>query len=164
TLVLNDGYLAATTQSLALYGGSGRGRFEIDARNPDARFAQDMTFDDLDAQPFLRDAINFSNIESRAGLAINLRTHGLNQREIVANAKGRTHIELVSGVLHGVDLGGVSRTIRNALRGELIAPEARTPFLGFSANLAVAGGAIASDDLSFNTRDLRIPRVGMLDL
>ena len=42
--------------------------------------------------------------------------------------------------------------------------EARTPFEGFSANLAVAGGAIASDDLSFNTRDLRIPGVGVVDL
>lgn len=163
TLVLNDGYLAATMQSLALYGGSGRGRFEIDARNPDARFTQDMTFDNLNAQPFLRDAINFSNIEGRAELAINLTAHGRNQREIVANAKGRTHIELVSGVLHGVDLGGVSRTIRNALRGELIAPEARTPFQGFSANFAIANGMIASEDLSFNTPDLRIPGVGMVD-
>ncbi len=163
TLVLNDGYLAATMQTLALYGGSGRGRFEIDARNPDARFTQDMTFDNLDARPFLRDAINFSNIEGRAELAINLTTHGRNQREIVANAKGRTHLELVSGILHGVDLGGVARTIRNALRGELIAPEARTPFQGFSANLAIANGTIASDDLSFNTPDLRIPGVGMVD-
>ena len=58
----------------------------------------------------------------------------------------------------------MARTIRNALRGELIAPEARTPFQGFSANLAVADGAVASDDLSFNTPDLRIPGVGVVDL
>jgi AsmA protein len=164
TLVLNDGYLAATMQTLALYGGSGRGRFEIDARNPDTRIVQDMTFDNLNAQPFLTDAINFSSIEGRVELAINLRTHGRSQRDLTGNAKGRSHLEVVAGVLHGVDLGGVARTIRNALRGELIAPEARTPFQGFSANLAVADGAIASDDLSFNTPDLRIPGVGVVDL
>lgn len=164
TLVLNDGYLAATMQTMALYGGTGHGRIEIDARTPDVRFVQDMTFDNLNAQPFLIDAINYSGIEGRAELAINLSSHGRNQREIVANAKGRTHVELVSGVLHGVDLGGVSRTIRNALRGELIAPEARTPFQGFSANLAIANGSFASDDLSFNTADLRIPGIGVLDL
>ncbi len=164
TLVLNDGYLAATMQTLALYGGAGRGRFEIDARNPDTRIVQDMTFDNLNAQPFLADAINYSGIEGRAELAINVQTHGRSQRELTANAKGRSHLELVSGVLHGVDLGGVARTIRNALRGELIAPEARTPFQGFSANLAIANGAVASDDLSFNTPDLRIPGVGMVDL
>ncbi|MBI3439489.1 MAG: AsmA family protein [Proteobacteria bacterium] len=164
TLVLNDGYLAATMQSMTLYGGSGRGRFEIDARAPDARFVQAMTFDNLNAQPFLTDAINYSGIEGRAELAINLSSHGGNQREIVRNAKGRTHLELVSGTLHGVDLGGVSRTIRNALRGELIAPEARTQFQGFSANLAIANGSLGSDDLSFNTPDLRTPGIGVLDL
>ena len=67
-------------------------------------------------------------------------------------------------MLHGVDLGGVSRTIRNALRGELIAPQARTPFLGFSATFAIADGVLASDDLSFNTADLRIPGIGLIDL
>ena len=164
TLVLNDGYLAATMQTLALYGGSGRGRFEIDSRTPDVRVAEDLTFDNLNAQPFLADAINYSGIEGRSELAINLQTHGRSQRELTANAKGRTHIEVVSGVLHGVDLGGVATTISHALRGELIAPEARTPFQGFSANLAIANGVIASDDLSFNTPNLRIPGVGMVDL
>src|SRR5262249_45450982 len=142
---------------------SGRGRFEIDARTGDARIVEDLTFDNLNAQPFLTDAINYSGVEGRAELAINLATHGRSQRELIANARGRTHVEVVSGVLHGVDLGGVATTIRNALRGELIAPEARTPFQGFSANLAIAHGVIASEDLSFNTRDLRIPGVGMVD-
>ena len=59
---------------------------------------------------------------------------------MIAAARGSAHIEVVSGALQGVDLGGVARTIRNALRGELIAPEARTPFQGFSATFAVADG------------------------
>ena len=164
TLVINDGYLAATMESMALYGGSGHGTFEIDARNPDANIAEDMVFDGIDAQGFLRDAVNFSNIEGRTEFSLNLQTHGSTQRDLIANANGRIHAEVVSGVLHGVDLGGVSRTISNALRGELIAPEARTPFLGLSANFAIAHGALASDDLSFNTTDLRIPGVGVIDL
>ena len=163
TLVLNDGYLATTAQTLSLYGGSGHGRFEIDARTDDARFVQDLTFDNLNAQAFLADAVNYSGIEGRAELTVNMRTHGRTQRELIANATGRSHLEIVSGVLHGVDLGGVATTISHALRGELIAPEARTPFQGFSANLAVANGSIASDDLSFNTPNLRIPGIGMVD-
>jgi hypothetical protein len=58
----------------------------------------------------------------------------------------------------------VSRTIRNALRGELIAPEARTPFQGFSATFVVSDGVLASSNLSFNTPDLRIPGLGVIDL
>jgi AsmA protein len=164
-LVLNQGYLAATMHNLALYGGSGRGRFEIDARDPaSTRIVQDMAFDRLDARRFLTDAFNFSNIEGRAELSLNIRTQGRTQSDFLEALHGRSHLEVVSGTLHGVDLGGVSTTIRNALRGELIAPEARTPFQGFSATFAISNGVLATDDLSFNTPDLRIPGIGLIDV
>lgn len=162
-LVINDGYMAATLHSLALYGGSGRGRFEIDARAPATRIVQDLAFSNLDARGFLTDAINFSNIEGRAELTLDIRAEGRTQTELLSSIDGRSHIEVVSGVLNGVDLGGVAGTIRSALRGELIAPEARTPFQGFSATFAIADGVLAADDLSFNTTDLRIPGIGVID-
>jgi AsmA protein len=162
-LVLNDGFLAATVQSIALYGGSGRGRFEIDARAPDIRMLHDFAFENLDARRFLTDAVNFAGLEGRAELSINLRAVGRTPAALVASADGRIHIEVLSGVLHGVDLGGVSTTIRNALRGELIAPEARTPFLGLSATFAVADGVLATNSLRFNTEQLRIVGLGVID-
>lgn len=163
SVVINDGYLAATIQSLNLYGGTGHGRFEIDARQPDARMTEQMSFDGIQALPFLTDTVNFTNIEGKAEITASLRTHGRTVSELITRADGQTHIEVVSGVLHGVDMGGVSRTINNALRGELIAPEARTPFLGFSGTFAIADGVLASDDLRFNTADLRIPGIVVID-
>ncbi|HYD86755.1 MAG TPA: AsmA family protein [Vitreimonas sp.] len=163
-LVLNNGYLAATLHNIALYGGSGRGRFEIDAREEQTRIVQDMAFSGLDARRFLTDTVNYGNIEGRAELSLNIRTVGRTQSDFIEALDGRTHVEVVSGTLHGVDLGGVSTTIRNALRGELIAPEARTPFQGFSATFAISNGVLATDDLSFNTTDLRIPGIGLIDV
>lgn len=163
-LVLNDGYLAGTMHSMALYGGSGSGRFEIDAREPDARITQDFAFSGLDARRFLTDAINFNNIEGRAEVALNVRTRGRTQSALIGALDGSTHLEVISGTLHGVDLGGVSTTIRNALRGELIAPEATTRFQGMSATFLISDGVLASDDISFNTADLRIPGIGLIDL
>jgi AsmA protein len=163
-LVINDGYLAATLHNLGLYGGSGRGRFEIDARGASPRIIQDLAFAGVDARRFLTDAINFGNIEGRAELSIRANMQGRTQSELLRSSDGRLHLEVVSGTLHGVDLGGVATTIRNALRGELIAPEARTAFQGFSATFAVADGVLASDNLSFNTADLRIPGIGVIDV
>ena len=163
-MVINDGYLASTLHNVTLYGGSARGRFEIDAREPSARLAEDVILQGVDANSFLSDAINLTNIEGRAEVQLNLRTQGRTQSELISALDGRTHIEVVSGALRGVDLGGVAATIRNALRGELIAPEARTPFQGFSATFAVADGVLASDNLSFNTPNLRIPGIGVIDL
>ena len=164
SLVLNDGYLTGTVNSMALYGGSGTGRFEIDTREADASIVQDFAFSGLDARRFLTDAINFNNIEGRAELALNLRTRGRTQSALIGALDGSTHLEVVSGTLHGVDLGGVSTTIRNALRGELIAPEATTRFQGLSATFLISDGVLASDDISFNTADLRIPGIGLIDL
>lgn len=163
-LVLNDGFMAATLNSASLYGGSGRGRFEIDAREPATKMMQDLAFTNLDAQRFLTDAVNYGGIEGRAELSLNVRVQGRTQSEMIASADGYSHIEVVSGVLRGVDLGGVATTIRNALRGELIAPEARTPFQGLSATFAIADGVLATDTLSFNTPDLRIPGLALIDV
>jgi AsmA protein len=163
-LVLNDGLMAATVHNLSLYGGSGHGRFLLDARAPGLLVEQQFVVDGLDARRFLTDAVNFTNIEGRAELNLNLRAQGRTQREMIAGVDGRIHLEVVSGALHGVDLGGVATTIRNALRGELIAPEARTPFQGFSATFSIADGVLASNNLSFNTEDLRIPGIGVIDL
>jgi AsmA protein len=164
SLVLNDGYLASTLHDVRLYGGSARGRVEIDARELAVKLAQELYLQNVDAHRFLTDAINLDNIEGRAEVQINLHTQGRSQSELLAGLDGRAYIEVVSGALRGVDLGGVSRTIRNALRGELIAPEARTPFSGFSATFAVADGVLASNNFSFNTPDLRIPGIGVIDV
>jgi AsmA protein len=122
-----------------------------------------MSFDGIQALPFLTDAVNFTNIEGKAEITASLRTHGRTVSDLITHADGQTHVEVISGVLHGVDMGGVSRTINNALRGELIAPEARTPFQGFSGTFAIANGVLASDDLRFNTSDLRIPGIVVID-
>lgn len=163
-LVINDGFLAATLHNMTLYGGEGRGRFEVDARASDLRMHYDLIFSGVSARPFLTAAANFTNIEGRAELSLNLRTQGRTQTELISGVDGRAHLEVVSGVLHGVDLGGVSTTIRNALRGELIAPEAQTPFQGFSGTFAIADGVVGSGNLSFNTQALRIPGIGVIDL
>ncbi len=163
-LVLNDGYMAATVHNVSLYGGSGRGRFEIDAREPVTHMTQDLAFNNLEARRFLTDVINYAGIEGRAELSLNVRVQGRTQSEMINSADGYAHIEVVSGILHGVDMGGVATTIRNALRGELIAPEAQTPFQGLSATFAIADGVLASDSLSMNTTDLRIPGVAVIDL
>ena len=164
SMVINDGHLAATLHQIDLYNGHAHGRFEIDAREGAPHIIQEINIEGVDAQRFLSDAINFNSVEGRAELDYRLDTRGRNARDLIKTANGRVHLEVVSGALRGVDLGGVSRTISNALNGQLIAPAARTPFQGFSATFAVADGVLATDNLSFNTPDLRIPGVGVVDL
>ncbi len=163
TLVLNDGFLAATLHELALYGGSGRGRLTIDARGAEIAIEEDLAISRANARALLSDGANYDNLEGTADLTFGLRARGRTQSEFVRSIDGRAHIEVVNGALRGVDLGGVSRTISNAVRGELIGADKRTAFNGFSADFSIADGVLASDSLSFNTPDLRITGLGVID-
>ena len=164
SLVLHDGFMAATLHRLDLYGGSGRGRIELDARADAVKIMQDYVFEGVDAHSFLTDAANLDNLEGRAELSFTIRTTGRTQSELIASTDGRAHIEVVSGALRGVDLAGVSRTIARAFNGELIRPDARTPFRGMSASFAIADGVLASENMSFNTPDMEIRGIGVIDL
>ena len=164
-VVINDGYMIATLHELNFYGGSGRGRSTIDARDPaNTEIVQELVADNIDAHAFLSDAANFSAIEGEAELSLSLRTHGLSQEDFINNADGEAHLEVIDGALNGVDLGGVARTIQNAMNGALVSPQARTQFTGFSATFALSDGVLASDNLSFNTPELVMRGVGVLDL
>lgn len=164
SLVVNDGYLAATLNEVALYGGTGRGRLELDAREPALRIVEELVADGLDSNAFLTDAINLPMIAGRAEVNMRFAAQGRTQAELIRTLDGRLSFELVSGELRGVDLGGVATTISRALNNRLVAPTARTPLQGMSATFAVADGVMASDSLSFNTPDLRLRGLGVLDL
>ena len=161
--VLNDGYLAATLSELAMYGGNGTGRFEIDARTPAVTIRNELAVQAVDARRFFADAFGFSNLEGTAKLDWGFSSTGHNQKEMIQALKGAGSAKFTTGVLHGVDIGGVSRTIRNALRHELTAPGARTSFSNLSANFRAADGVIATQDLRMDMADARITAIGVID-
>jgi AsmA protein len=164
SVVVNDGYLAATLHSVRLYGGTGRGRFELDAREPAVRLVQEFVGDGLNARAFLTDAIGLTQLEGRTEVNIALASQGRDQDSLIKALDGRISVEVVSGALHGVDLGGVATTIRRALNNQLIAPTAQTRLTGMSATFWIRDGVMASDSLSFNTPDLRLRGLGIIDL
>lgn len=164
SIVVNDGFMASTIHQVDLYGGHAHGTLQVDARTATPHLTQDISVDGVDAQRFLNDGLNFNSVEGKASLQVRLDMRGARPGDMVKSANGRVHLEVVTGVLHGVDLGGVTRTISNALDGRLIAPGAKTSFRGFSATFSIADGVLASDNLSFNTPDLTAPGMGLIDL
>ncbi|MES1157100.1 MAG: AsmA family protein [Alphaproteobacteria bacterium] len=163
-LVVNDGFFAATLHEIDFYGGSAIGSLQVDARDPDIKIGQQITLHGVDANKLLSDAVNFQNLEGTAEVTYTLHSHGRTQSDMIKSTDGTAHIEVVSGAIRGVDMGGLSRTLQNALNGDLIKPAARTQFEGMSATFAIGDGVLASSNLSFNTKDLAIPGIGVIDL
>lgn len=164
SVVMMDGFLAGTIHRLDLYGGRGRGRIEIDARETNLRLAQEFNVQNVRALDFLGDAANFTGLEGQADVAINWTGRGENWDGLFSSLSGRGRLAVREGAIRGVDLGGVARTIQRAISGDLINPNARTRFSAASANFAIADGEMATDDFVLDTADLRINTIGVIDL
>jgi AsmA protein len=159
-----NGHLVATLERLDLYGGTGRGNIDLNASEPTLRLRQSLNVEGVRAFDFLRDAVGFQGLEGPATVAINWSGEGANQDALISSLDGRVQVQLAEGALRGVDLGGVAKTISNALTGNLVNPNARTRFSSMSGAFAIADGAMATDNFRLNTTDLRIDGLGVINL
>jgi AsmA protein len=163
-LVLNDGFLAATLNDLALYGGSGKGRFELDARGQEIGLRQEIDVVNVKADAILADAIGFKNLEGGANLKLTIAGVGRTQGDLMRSLDGAGSIAFTEGAIRGVNLGGVSRTIRDALKGEMVSATARTPFSTFSASFILSDGVAATEDFTLRAKDAQITANGVIDI
>lgn len=164
TTSINEGYLAATLHELALYGGTGTGRFEIDARTSAPRFVQDLSLDGVAVEGLLGDAIGFRQIGGSGQLRLALTAQGQTQRALVASLSGRAALVLNQGSLAGLDIGGLSETIGRIRRNELERADALTRFSALSLSLTLQGGRAATDDFFVTLPAMRVNAVGVIDL
>lgn len=163
SLTMLDGYLAATMQRMELYGGNGSARVELDARQPQVVFRNELAVQNLKAKDFFRDAFGFQNLDGVARLDWGFGSRGASQKEMMGSLAGDGKVAFANGALTGVDLGGVARTIRSAMRGELVSKTATTPFTSLTASIRAADGVIAAQDVALAARDARLTAQGVVD-
>jgi AsmA protein len=164
SLTMLDGYLSASLLDMRLYGGQGTSRLEIDARQPEIVVRSEIAAQNLRAQDFFRDAFGFTNIEGTAKVEWGLASRGTTQKSMMRTLEGTGSVAFANGALNGVDLGGVAKTIRNALRQELVSRTARTPFTVMGASFRATGGVMATQDLKLEAADAKISAIGTIDV
>lgn len=164
TMTLNDGFLAATMHELALYGGTGSGRVEVDARTEAVRLSHDLSLDGVAVQTFLGNIFGFSLLEGSGQVRLVLTATGRTQDELVSSLGGRAAFVLNQGAVRGVDIGGLSETIGAVMRNELIQSGARTAFNGLSMSFEASAGRFATQDFQLNLERMRVGMVGVIDL
>ncbi len=164
SLLLNDGFFVATMRELEMYGGNGTGRFEIDARGGELTIRNELAVQKVDAHRFFTDAFGFGNLEGVAKIDWGFSGRGATQRALMTSLNGTGAFTFENGALRGVNLGGVGRTIRDAMRGEMVSPAARTPFSRFAATIMAADGVLATRDLVMVAPQARINAIGVIDM
>jgi len=163
-LRLANGAADARLSRIALYGGTGTARMIADASGATPRIAVELTTQNIQAEPLLRDAIGFDKITGRGRLTASLVGSGASQAAIMRTLRGNAAFTFNDGQYKGVNLAQVARTVQAALSGQAVGASANTDFAELGATFTVADGAAATQDLHMLNPYVRIDGRGLINI
>lgn len=165
TAVLAGGKLTAEIPSLKLYGGGGSASVAIDASGAVPAQRIKLSLAGLSAQPFLTDVVDFTRIEGKVAMDLNVAMSGASERAIVSTLNGTAKFAFTEGALRGINLGGMLRNLTTGiLTGWQVNEEAKTAFTKLGASFKIANGQALTDDLALTGPLVSVGGAGTVDL
>lgn len=148
-----------------VYGGQATGEFVVDLAQRDPSVSLQVAFSEIDALPFLRDAIDFQHIAGRARGAVELKGAGASPLQIVSSLNGRADLLFENGAVRGLNLPNMVRSLLDMiLAGWQSKASEETRFSTFSATFTIENGIARSTDVKFNGPFMVMTAAGSADL
>ncbi|MEM8811583.1 MAG: AsmA family protein [Pseudomonadota bacterium] len=162
---VQGGVLAAQLTQLALYGGSGDAAFELNGAGSRPALKARGTFKDIDAYPFLRDAVEFDKLEGTGNLRFDIRSAGANEADMVQAVNGYAAFQFWDGAIRGINIPRMMRGLStDILNGWQQSSAEKTDFSSFSASFNITDGVVANEDLSLVGPFVRVAGKGLTSL
>jgi AsmA protein len=155
--------LTVDLAEIALYGGQGNGQVVVEVADGTPQISNRFRLENLDAQPFLKDAADFERLRGRATGEVALQTRGRTQRELVQNLNGQGQATFRDGAIVGINVAGMVRNVTTALQGGG-GEERATDFAELSGSFQVNNGILTNNDLWLQAPVLRVAGSGQLNL
>ena len=156
--------LSADLKEIALYGGRGSGRLDLEVADQRPTISTQFRLEGLNARPFLSDAADFERLEGTASAEVSFTTRGRSQRELVQNLDGRGQATFVDGAIVGINLAAMVRNVATAFQGGAGGEERKTDFAELSGTFQINDGILTNDDLWLQAPVMRVAGSGRLDL
>ncbi len=167
TVASKGGLVRLDPLEARLYGGSYRGRPEIDARRAPVRLRLDERLSGVEVAPLLEALAGKASLSGRADLTLRADMDATVGETILHTLAGDGRFSVRDGAIRGLDLGRAARQARARLRGEPAA-EAQAPietdFTEVNGSFRIAQGVLRNDDLYGKSPLLRLEGQGSADL
>lgn len=164
TTSLKDGLLTLDLTELALYGGSGTGRLNLDGRGDIPVVENAFKLSGVQAGPLLTDAAGFDRLEGTGRMEISITTRGRSEKALVEAMNGNGTVKFIDGAITGINLAGMVRNLQGAfLDAGARAPE-KTDFAELSGSFRIERGILRNDDLLLLNPLLRLTGAGTANL
>lgn len=161
-LTLVNGRMVADLSEMALYQGSGKGRFAVDGSAPGLGIDAQFALNNLQAAPFLTAAAGFDRIEGTANTQFKIAGRGRTERQLVSSLDGAGSVTFLDGALRGFNLAAMVRNVTTAF-SDTSGPQ-KTDFAELSGTWTMDGGMVTNRDLKLMSPLLRVDGAGTVDL
>jgi AsmA protein len=164
-LAFRDGVLNATLGGMELYDGHASGKLVLDAAKPAPAFTGDFLLDGVQAKPLLSDAAQFSLLEGRTKLSLQISGAGATAEAIKSSLSGQGSIAVSDGAIEGVDLTEMIGKIGAGEMPELRqGPGAKTAFTDLGGSFTINNGIAETSNLQVTSPLLKVAAAGTVDL
>jgi len=163
-LRIANGAADARLSRISLYGGSGTARLIADGSGATPRIAVELNADNVQAEPLLTDAVGFDKIAGRGRLTASLVGAGASQAAVMHSLRGNASFTFNDGAWKGVNLAQMARTVQALQTGETAGQGSATDFAELGANLTVANGIAATENLRLLNPYVRLDGTGVINI
>jgi len=162
---LRDAVLTADVLTASIFGGNAKGRVVADASQAVPRIALKLNVNGVAMKALLESAMKMDRIEGTGVLVLDVTGSGVSQQAIMNSLHGTSSVQLRNGVIRGVDLGAVGRTIQNPLSlASAIGGKASTDFAEGGGSFVIANGVMHYRDFHMVNSLMRMTGSGDINL
>jgi AsmA protein len=164
TLQLKDSKLAADLTQMELYQGAGKGGVRLDGAAVVPAFEGNFDLTKVEAQPILRDVMDFDRLSGNANGNVAVTAHGRSQRELIGNLNGKGALSFLNGAVKGINIGALVRNPVGAIVDPAAQKNEQTDFSEMSGTFTITNGILKNSDLDLKSPLLRVAGAGTVDL
>jgi len=161
---LRDGKLALDLTELALYGGSGQAKVQLDGAAAVPAVEAQIKLAGVQAEPLLKVAAEFDRLSGAFATDGQVSARGRSQKEMVSALTGKGQFAFTDGAIKGINLGAMVRNVSTAFTDPTARETQKTDFSELSGTYTIAAGIVTNTDLSLKSPLLRIEGKGSVNL
>ena len=158
---IQGGRLSADVIEARLYGGTGTIALNADAASHVVEYRLNVT--GVEAEPFLKDAMDEERLSGKAVMQVNTVTHGRSQYDLMSNLQGSGQLKFLDGAIRGVDLAGMVRNLQSAYK-TVDTSRQKTDFAELGGTFTIINGVVKNNDLAMKAPLMRLSGAGEVNL
>ncbi len=160
-----DGMITVDPFALRLYQGKAGGKTSVNVTGAQPVSEVQLTVDNVQANPLLKDVAGKDFIEGGANARLHLSMTGDEPARIKQTLNGSGRLDFADGAIVGVDLAGMVRNVKTAFAGQAPSgPKPRTDFSELAVPFTLQNGVFKTPEALLRSPLLRLQAAGTADL